>query len=76
MKVKTDTPSPFFPGTYKEVWRGQKPCKGEQGSLLVLVSMVSTALSWLLLALQMLIIGVKCWGQDWDPLRYHASYFV
>lgn len=74
MKVKTDTHFPL-PGKCKAVWHGQKSCKGERGSLLVLVAVVSTAPSWLLLALQLLIIRVglgvagvcrwvKCWGQN------------
>jgi hypothetical protein len=57
MKVKTDTRSPSFPGKLRKCGMVRKPCKGERSSPLALVAMVSTAPSWLLLALQMPIIG-------------------
>lgn len=59
----------LFSWQIKEVWHGQKPCKGERGSPSALVAMVSSAPSWLLLALQMLIIRVGLGGSGCGSLQ-------
>lgn len=69
MTEKADTSICLFSWQIKKVRQGQKPCKGERGSLLALVAMVSPAPSWLLHALQMLIKRVALGGSSCVTLQ-------